>query len=150
MARLNFNRGSGAFFELILTDREEGRGAIVHLRIPKGAGRSSFVFHEEFVLGKGPDDCLEFVAKLSPEGNGQGIAILRNDTAYFSFLLNPDGKLLFEACCSTGFGELAFRANVAAGAAGLFHRNLEAVCRKLSKNGARREVRAGPGKGNAG
>ena len=144
MARLQFDRKGEGFFDLMFSDRAEGYGAIVHLRVPKGPGRSSFVFHEEFVWGESPDDCAEFVAKLSPDVGGQGIAILRNDTAYFSFLRGPVGALLFEARCFVGAGELTFRANVPAAAAKLFHGKLEATCRKLAKNGARKGANLKP------
>ena len=147
MARLKFDQKGEGFFDLLLSDREEGYGAVVTLRVPKGPGRSSFVLYEEFVWGKSPGECREFVAKLDAKGGGQHIAILKNDTAYFSFLRNPGGKLLFEARCFTKSGEIAFRVDVGAASAELFHRNLEATCRKLAKNSARREKSAGPGKG---
>ena len=150
MARFNFDKGSGAFFELIFTDRDEGRGAIVRLRIPKGPGRSSFVFHEEIGLGRCPDFCSEFVARLDPNGGGQGLAVLRNDTAYFSFSRGPDGSLFFEARCTTGFGEISFRAEVPVAAAELFRGKLKAACRKLYENGARQARRNGQVGGGAG
>ncbi len=147
MARLNFDKKGEGFFELILSDREEGYGAIAQLRVPKGPGRSSFVLYEEFSWGVDPGGCKSFIAKLDPGGSGQGIAFLRNDTAYFSFLRRPDNTVLFEARCSTISGEIAFRANVPAETAALFYHKLEAICRKLAKNGAQRAKRAGPGKG---
>ena len=144
MARLQFDKKGEGFFDLMFSDREEGYGAVVTLRVPKGPGRSSFVFHEEFVWGKTPGECAEFVAKLSPDVGGQGVAILRNDTAYFSFLRGPAGALLFEARCFVGAGELTFRANVPSATAKLFHGKLEATCRKLAKNGARKGTEPKP------
>lgn len=138
MARLNFDKGGEAFFELILSDREEGYGAIAHLRVPKGAGRSSFVLYEEFSWGEDVGECKSFISRLDPEKGGQGIAFLRNDTAYFSFWRRPDGSILFEARCFTACGEIAFRAEVTAESVACFHKKLERTCEAMMRAEARR------------
>lgn len=139
MARLNFDTGSEAFFELILTDREEGYGAIAQLRVPKGAGRSSFVLYEEFVWGDDPGECKSFIARLNPAAGGHGISFLRNDSAYFSFWRRPDGSILFEARCFTACGEIGFRADVTSEAVACFHKKLERTCAAMCRAKASRE-----------
>ena len=128
MARLKFDTKGEAFFDLILSDREEGYGAIAHLRVPKGENRSSFVLHEEFSWGNDPGECKNFIARLNPAAGGHGITFLRNDSAYFSFWRRPDNTVLFEARCFTGCGEVAFRADVTVAAVACFYKKLEQSC----------------------
>ena len=135
MARLQFDQEGEAFFDLILSKHDEGFGAIAHLRVPKGAGRSSFVLHKEFAWGNDPGECQRFIAHMDPGQGGQGTAFLRNDTAHFSFQRRSDGMILFEARCFTDCGEVAFRAEVAQDDAQRFYHKLEEVCRKLARNG---------------
>lgn len=143
MARLNFDSSGEAFFELILSDREEGYGAIAQLRVPKGAGRSSFVLYEEFAWGDSPGECKSFIERLNPASDGQGISLLRNDSAYFSFWRRPDGQVLFEARCFTGSGEVGFRANVTAEAVACFYRKLIEICEKMARNVPKDEAHSG-------
>ena len=133
MARLQLDQRGEAFFDLILSRHDEGYGAIAHLRVPKGAGRSSLVLHEEFAWGEDPEECRRFIARLDPRQGGQGITFLRNDAAYFSFWRRPDDTVLFEARCLTGCGEVLFRAEVGLDAVECFHRKLTEVCRRLCR-----------------
>lgn len=143
MARLNFDKDGEAFFDLVLSDRDEGFGAIAHLRVPKGMGRSSLVLHEEFNWGESPGECKSFIAKLNPQEGGQGIAFLRNDASYFSFWRRPDNSILFEARCFTGCGEISFRANVTADDVACFHRKLAEICEKMARNVPKGEAHSG-------
>lgn len=133
MARLQLDQRGEAFFDLILSRREEGYGAIAHLRVPKGAGRSTLVLHEEFAWGEDPEECKRFIKRLGEGQGGQGITFLRNDAAYFSFWRRPDGTVLFEARCLTGCGEVLFRAEVGPADVERFHRKLEEVCGRISR-----------------
>lgn len=134
MARLQFDHEGDAFFDLILSNHDEGYGVIAHLCVPKGAGRSSFVLHEEFAWGNDPGECKRFVQRLDP---GQGTAFLRNDAAQFSFQRRSDGMILFEARCFTDCGEVAFQTEVAQDDAQRFYHKLEEVCWKLARNRAK-------------
>ncbi len=61
MARLSLDKEGGAFFDLKFSQRSEGFGAVAHLRVPKGVGRSSLVLHEDFFWGADTAECIAFV-----------------------------------------------------------------------------------------
>lgn len=126
MARLVFDNEGSAFFDIKLSRREGGYGAIAHLKVPKGIGRSSLVLHEEFFWREHPDECKAFIDGLA--AGRRGVTILRNDCTFFSFWRKGSGRVLFEARSLIGPGEIAYRAEVSAEDVSRFHGMLDAIC----------------------
>ncbi len=113
MARLSLDKEGGAFFDLKISQRPEGFGAIAHLRVPKGVGRSSLVLHAEFPW----------------DGNlSESLTFLHNDSVHFSFQRSSSGRVFFEARCFVGGGDIVYRAEVTSMEMRSFHDKLKLIC----------------------
>ena len=126
MARLSLDKEGGAFFDLKISQRSEGFGAIAHLRVPKGVGRSSLVLHESFFWGTDTSECRAFIDGMNSKKGG--VTFLRNGSTFFSFWRKPSGQVLFEARCFTGNGEIAYRMEVTSAELRCFYDKLKRIC----------------------
>lgn len=66
MARLKLNSGGESFLEVTFTQREDGLGVMMSLRVAAGVGRSSLVFRHELGLGRGIDG-VDYIQRLFSE-----------------------------------------------------------------------------------
>lgn len=123
MARLEFDSEGHAFLDIKLTERKDGFGAALCLRVPPRRGRSCLVLHDELFWGRDKEAAGNFINGLFVHS---GNAHFTSHDRRFSitFRMSNNGHALFEAIWQDEDGRIGFLREVPMGAIESFQRRI--------------------------